>query len=76
MRHRYDYSEEQDRTEEREYFQVTTAAGTNLGALVEDVRTSIHQSKNHWKMIPHHVCLDEAEEDSSATCWNGHTQGE
>ncbi|CAK8688401.1 unnamed protein product [Clavelina lepadiformis] len=73
---RYDYSEEQDRTEEREYLQVPTAAGTNLGALVKDVRTSIHESKNHWKMIPHHVCLDEAEEDSSATCWNGHTQGE
>ncbi|KAK2920079.1 hypothetical protein Q8A73_002283 [Channa argus] len=54
----------------------TTAAGTSLDRLVNDIKGKLKESKRFWSNLPNDICakgkLTESDEEQ---CWNSHTKG-
>nr|XP_055034317.1 glypican-2 isoform X1 [Misgurnus anguillicaudatus] len=56
----------------------TTAAGTNLDRLVEELQERLRRMRGFWVALPHTICNDEqmaADVTNEERCWNGQTRG-
>ncbi|KAK2891423.1 hypothetical protein QQF64_007462 [Cirrhinus molitorella] len=56
----------------------TTASGTNLDRLVEELQERLRPMRGFWVALPHTICNDEhkaADVTNEDRCWNGQTRG-
>ncbi|XP_051945085.1 glypican-2 [Xyrauchen texanus] len=56
----------------------TTAAGTNLDRLVEELQERLRPMRGFWVALPHTICNDDkmaADVTNEDRCWNGQTRG-
>ncbi|XDV37897.1 hypothetical protein PO909_007423 [Leuciscus waleckii] len=56
----------------------TTASGTNLDRLVEELQERLRPMRGFWVTLPHTICNDEhmsADVTNEDRCWNGQTRG-
>uniref|UniRef100_A0A672K5K7 Glypican-6-like n=2 Tax=Sinocyclocheilus grahami TaxID=75366 RepID=A0A672K5K7_SINGR len=56
----------------------TTASGTNLDRLVEELQERLRPMRGFWVALPHTICNDErkaADVTNEDHCWNGQTLG-
>ncbi|XP_059403479.1 glypican-2 [Carassius carassius] len=56
----------------------TTALGTNLDRLVEELQERLRPMRGFWVALPHTICNDErkaADVTNEDRCWNGQTRG-
>ncbi|KAK7137450.1 hypothetical protein R3I94_013179 [Phoxinus phoxinus] len=56
----------------------TTASGTNLDRLVEELQERLRPMRGFWVTLPHTICNDEhmsADVTNENRCWNGQTRG-
>ena len=69
--HRYRYNKGDDDIARERHASTKTALGTNLAALVAQMKRTLEAYEHHWRELPRQVCDGVAE--PSDTCWNGET---
>uniref|UniRef100_A0A3P9L2I2 Glypican 6a n=1 Tax=Oryzias latipes TaxID=8090 RepID=A0A3P9L2I2_ORYLA len=54
----------------------TSAAGTSLERLVNDIKERLEESKRVWSKLPNDICSKEKlTQPDEEQCWNSHTKG-